>query len=256
MRGARGIGLSAGICVLLASTGVAAEMDPQTGQMLERALQQLEHLRRESSALQYDAAVHVTEWDGKGRVRGTAHATMLVRPGDAQPITYLSREVEGKVKLPDDNDKSKEDEKENTTLQDFARDHRINDRFDFIVAPGDHLSTGAARRIEFTPKPNEPEKNTADRFLDSIDGKAWISEEQNQLAKFEMHLRHPFQLFWIFAVLKDFSLEYELLEPKEYLGHARLKVAFCLTTPIYTLRQQHDVELDHFRKRDSTVARR
>jgi hypothetical protein len=238
-------------------TSTGTEMDPRTGRMLERALQQLQEFRNELPTLQYRAAVQVQEWDGKGRVRGTANATMLVRPGDAQPITYLSREIHGRVKLPDDNEKSKEDEKDKTTLQDFAREHHINERFDFTVAKQpEQISAGAARRIEFTAKPNQPEKNTADRFLDSINGKGWITEQQNQLAKFEMQLRHPFQLFWIFAVLKELSIEYELLEPKEFLGHAHLKVAYCLSTPIYTLRQQHEVDIDDFRRRSTVVAAR
>jgi hypothetical protein len=243
------------ILVVLGTPAFGAELDAQSGRMIERALQQLEDFRKELPTLQYDAAVLVKEWNGSGRLRGTAKAVMTVRPGDAHPVTYLSREVHGKVKLPDENDKSNDDDKDKTTLQDFSREHRINERFDFTIADApEPIAAGPARRIEFTPKPNQPEKNTADRFLDSVDGKAWIAEERNRLAKFEMRLRHPFQLFWIFAVLKELSIDYELLEPKEFLGHARLTVRFCLATPIYTLRQQHDVELDHFRKREMTVA--
>jgi hypothetical protein len=179
---------------------------------------------------------------------------MTVRPGDAHPVTYLSREVHGKVKLPDENDKSKDDDKDKTTLQDFSREHRINERFDFKIADApESITAGPARRIEFTPKPDQPEKNTADRFLDSIDGKAWVTEDKNRLGKFQMRLRRPFQLFWIFAVLKELSIDYELLEPNEFLGHARLKVVFSLTTPIYTIRQEHEAELNHFRKREAVV---
>lgn len=235
-------------------TPIAADpMDPTTGHMLERALGQLEDLRKQLPTLQYDAAVQVKEWDGKGRERGTAKATMTVRPGQPHSITYLSREVHGKVKLPDENEKSKDDDKDQTTLQQFAEQHRINDRFDFKISVDPE---NAARRIEFTPKPNQPEKNTADRFLDSIAGKATISEDKNRVTKFEMHILHPFQLFWIIAVLKEFSIEYELLEPKEFLGHAKVKVVFCMSTPIYTMRQQHDVEMDNFRRREPTVAAR
>jgi hypothetical protein len=38
------------------------------------------------------------------------------------------------------------------------------------------------------------------------------------------------------------------------LGHAKLKVVFAVTTPIYSIRQQHDVDLDKFRPRSTLVA--
>jgi hypothetical protein len=231
-------------------------MDPRSAQMLDRALQQLQEFRDRAPTLQYDASVRITEWNGKGEVRGTANAKMTVRPGEPHPITVLSREVHGRVKLPDDSDESKDKENDKTTLQDFARQHRINERFDFEVARDEQVAAGAARKIDFAPRANQPEKNTADRFLDSIEGSAWITEPKNRLAKLQMHLRHPFQIFWIFAVLKELSIDYELLEPDEFLGHSKLKVVFCLATPIYTLRQEHDAELDHFRKRDSSIAAR
>lgn len=247
------------LLLFIASGTLAGELDPQSARMVDGALQQLENLRRQAPTLQYDATAHVTEWDGKGRVRGTATAQMTVRPGERQPITYVSREVHGKVKLPDDSSTANDpkDKEEETNLQQFARDHRINERFDFHVpAEPEQTTVGAARRIDFTPKPNQPEKNRADRFLDAIHGTAWIAETQNRFAKFQMQLVRPYQLFWIIAVLKEFSLEYELLEPDEYLGHARLKIAFWLSTPVYSLHQQHDIELRNFRKRDTTVALR
>jgi hypothetical protein len=233
----------------------AAELDPRTARMLDDALQQLEKFRKESHRLQYDAAVEVKEWDGHGELRGTAKAQMVVRPGDTRPISYVSREVHGKVKLPDANERAKPEDKDDTALQQFARNHRINDRFEF-TASDDSTALGPARRVEFSPKPRQPEKSTADRFLDAIGGSAWISEGNHRLAKFQMQLHHPFQLFWILAVLRELSIEYELLQPDEYLGRARLHVRFCVATPIYTIRQEHEAELSNFRPRQAALAAR
>lgn len=242
---------------IIARQSLAGELDSSTARMIDRALEQVQEFRDRAPTLEYDAKVHVTEWNGKGSVRGTADATMMVRPGDAHQITYLSREVHGRVKLPDANDDSKQDEKEKTTLQDFAREHRIKERFDFnVAAEPEQIAAGTARKIEFAPRAHQAEKNAADRFLDAIEGSAWITEQKERFGKFELRLRRPFQIFWIFAVLKELSITYESLEPDEFLGHSRLKVSFWLATPIYTLRQEHDAELDHFRKRDSTVAAR
>jgi hypothetical protein len=33
-----------------------------------------------------------------------------------------------------------------------------------------------------------------------------------------------------------------------------MKVLFALTTPVYSIRQLHDVELDNFRRRDTLAA--
>ncbi|MGI8481014.1 MAG: hypothetical protein ACR2MF_02950 [Chthoniobacterales bacterium] len=236
-------------------TPLAAQaVDPQVGRMMESALQDAESFRQQVRSAEYEATMHVQEWDGRGRLRGTAKAVAIMRPGDPHPMTFISREVHGKVRLPDEKDRSKEDEKDNSSLFDFAREHRIADRFEFRLDGTGQIAGERARRIDFAPKPHQPEKSTADRFLDSIAGAAWISEERDRLVKFEMRLLHPFQLFWIFAVLKECSIEYELLEPGEILGHAKLKVIYALTTPVYSIRQQHDVDLNHFRKRTNLVA--
>jgi hypothetical protein len=223
--------------------------------MLERALQEAENLRKQLPTLEYDATMRVQEWDGRGRFRGTAKAKAIMRPGDVRPITFLSREVEGKVRLPDDKPSRKDDDEKEVTLQQFANDHHIPDRFDFAVAGVEEVAGEPARRVDFRPRGAQPKKDTADRFLDAISGTAWVSESKNKLVKFEMRLTRPFQLFWIFAVLKELSIQYELLTADEILGHAKLKVLFALSTPIYSIRQLHDVDLDHFRRRDVVAQR-
>ena len=240
--------------VLTVAPAVVSQSNPPAvGQMLESALQDAEKFRKQVASSEYDATMFIQEWDGRGRLRGTAKATALMRPGDAHPVTFLSREIHGKVRLPDEKNRAKEDEKD-ATLQDFSREHNIPERFEWSVGATEEISGEPARRVQFTPREHQPEKNTADRFLDSISGTAWVTEEKNRLVKFEMRLTRPFQLFWIFAVLKEFSLEYELISPGEILGHAKLKVLFALTTPVYSIRQQHDIDMDHFRPRKTTLA--
>jgi len=221
--------------------------------MLERALAEAENFRKQLKSSQYDATMRVQEWDGRGRLRGTAKARAIVRPGDVRPMIFLSREVKGKVRLPDDKPGKDDDEKE-VSLQEFARDHRIAERFEFTVTGTDQVAGERARRVSFRPKPNQPEKNTADRFLDTITGSAWIGEESNKLVKFDMNLSRPFQLFWILAVLKNLSIQYELIAPGDILGHAKVKVLFALSTPIYSIRQLHEVEIDNFRRRETLAA--
>jgi hypothetical protein len=177
-----------------------------------------------------------------------------MRPGSKRPMTFVSREVQGKVRLPSDKDNAKEDEDDKTTLQDFAREHKISERFDFKMEGREQIAGASAVRIRFAPNQTQRAKNTADRFLDTIKGTAWVSEEKSRLVKFEMSLVQPFRLFWILAVLKECTIQYELLEPGEILGHAKLKVIFAVTTPIYSIRQQHDVDLDKFRPRNTLVA--
>lgn len=222
--------------------------------MMEGALQDAENFRQQVRKSEYEAKMFVQEWDGRGRLRGTAKATVIMRPGDEHPMTFVSREVHGKVRLPSEKDRSKDDDDDKTTLQDFAREHKISERFDFAVKGREQIGGESAVQIQFTPTKRLPEKNTADRFLDTISGSAWVTEGKNRLVKFEMWLVQPFQLFWILAVLKECSIQYELLEPGEILGHAKLKVTYALATPIYSIRQQHDVDLDHFRPRNTLVA--
>ncbi len=240
---------------MLLVTIVAARAEPidaETGRMLERALQEAENFRKQMQTSEYEARMRVQEWDGRGRLRGTAKAHAIMRPGDARPMTFLSREVQGKVRLPEGKGEGTKEKEKDTSLQEFAREHRISERFEFAAEGFDEIAGQRARRVSFKPKPNQPEKNTADRFLDTISGTAWVSDE-NKLVKFEMRLLRPFQLFWIFAVLKELSIQYELITPGEILGHSKLQVLFALTTPIYSIRQWHDVDLDKFRRREGAA---
>ncbi len=243
-----------GFALTQARVACAEELTPQVGQLLERALQDAENFRLQVRQSEYEAKMVVQEWDGRGRLRGTAKATAIVRPGDPHPMTFVSREVQGKVRLPSEKDSADDDKDDKSTLLDFAREHRISERFDFAVEGKEQVAGDSAVRVRFTPTKRLPEKSRADRFLDTISGTAWVSEARNRLVKFEMRLAQPFQLFWILAVLKECSIQYELLEPGEILGRAKLKIVFAVTTPVYSIRQQHDVELDHFRRRDSLVA--
>lgn len=240
--------------LVIAPSAHGGDINPEIARMMERALQDAENFRQQVRKSEYEAKMFVQEWDGRGRLRGTAKATAIMRPGDPHPMTFVSREVHGKVRLPNEKDRSKDDDDDKTTLQDFAREHKISERFDFVLAGREQIGGESAVRIQFTPTKGLPVKNTADRFLNTITGTAWVSEGKNRLVKFEMRLVQPFQLFWILAVLKECSIEYELLEPGEILGHAKLKVTYAVTTPIYSIRQQHDVDLDHFRPRDTLVA--
>lgn len=251
----KGVGLMAvGLLLTIFSSAYGEKLSPEIAQIMERALADAEKFRLEVRKSEYEAKMFVQEWDGRGRLRGTAKATAIMRPGDKRPMTFVSREVQGKVRLPSEKDDTREEEDDKTTLQDFAREHRISERFDFAMEGREQVAGQTAVRIRFAPNRSVRAKNTADRFLDTITGTAWVSEEKSRLVKFEMNLVQPFRLFWILAVLKECTIQYELLQPGEILGHAKLKVVFAVTTPIYSIRQQHDVDLDKFRPRNTLVA--
>ena len=241
----------------IASPLRAEPVDPEVGRMLERALADAENLRKQLPKLEYDAKLRVQEWDGRGRLRGTAKATAIMRPGDPKPMTFISREIEGKVRLPEESSSSKDDgdDDEKTSLQEFSAKHQMPERFDFQIVGTDNVAGQPAKRVRFTPKANPPKKrNTADRFLGLVEGTAWVSEADNKLVKFDMRLQQPFRLLWIIAVLRELSINYELVERGDIIGKAKLKVLFSLRTPIYSIRQLHDVEMSNFRPRNSVAA--
>jgi hypothetical protein len=129
----------------LASPLVAQTVDPEVGRMLERALLDAEKLRKQMPTLEYDAKMRVQEWDARGRLRGTANAVAIMRPGDPKPMTFVSREVEGKVRLPEERSSSKDDEEDDkTTLHDFSAKHQMPERFDFQIAG---LTTSRGSRL-------------------------------------------------------------------------------------------------------------
>lgn len=223
--------------------------------MLERALADAESFRKQLPTLQYEAKMRVQEWDGRGRLRGTAKAHAIMRPGDVRPVKFLSREVQGKVRLPEDKESKRAEEDEaDFTLQEFAREHRIAERFAYEVIGSELVAGQPARRVSFKPKPNQPARKRAGRFLNAISGTAWVSERENKLVKFEMRLLRPFRLLWIIAVLKELTIEYELIEPGEILGHSKLEVLFALTTPVSSIRQLHEVDLDKFQRRETLAS--
>jgi hypothetical protein len=243
------------LALLLSCASARAEPpEPEIARMLERALADAENFRKQLKTSEYDARMRVQEWDGRGRLRGTAKAQAIVRPGDPRPMIFVSREVQGKVRLPDDKPEKSDDDEKEISLQEFAREHQIAERFEFSVTGSDEVAGERARRVSFRPKPKQPVKNTADRFLNTISGTAWVSEGENKLVKFELKLLQPFQLFWIFAVLKDLSIYYELITPGDILGHAKIKVLFALNTPVYSIRQLHEVDIDNFRRRQAVAS--
>jgi hypothetical protein len=258
MRGAWAIAGTSILFALLSSSPAARgeRPSPEIVRLMEAAMLDAENFRQQVRKSEYEAKMFVQEWDGRGRLRGTAKATAIMRPGHKRPMTFVSREVQGKVRLPSEKDQAQDDDDDKSTLQDFARDHKIPERFDFVMEGKDQVAGAGATRIRFAPNGSERAKNTADRFLDTITGTAWVSEGKHRLVKFEMRLLKPFQLFWILAVLKECTIQYELLEPGPILGHAKLKVTYALTTPIYSIRQHHDVDLDNFRPRDAIIAQR
>ena len=223
--------------------------------MLERALADAENLRKQLPTLEYDAKMRVQEWDARGRLRGTANAVAIMRPGDPKPMTFVSREVHGKVRLPEESSSSKDDDDDDkTTLHEFSAKHQMPERFDFTIVGTDNIAGQPAKRVTFRPKANPPKKrNTADRFLGLVEGTAWVSEADNKLVKFDMKLQQPFRLLWIIAVLRELSINYELVERGDIVGKAKLKVLFSLRTPVYSIRQLHDVEVSNFRRRGSVA---
>ena len=242
---------------VVGSTLRAEQLDPEVGRMLERALADAENLRKQLPTLEYDAKMRVQEWDSRGRLRGTANAVAIMRPGDPKPMTFVSRQVEGKVRLPEESSSSKDDDDDDkTTLQEFSAKHQMPERFDFQIAGTDNVAGQPAKRVTFRPKANPPKKrNTADRFLGLVEGTAWVSEADNKLVKFDMKLQQPFKLLWIIAVLRELSINYELVERGDIVGKAKLKVLFSLRTPIYSIRQLHDVEMSNFRRRNPVATR-
>ncbi|CAN5662376.1 hypothetical protein BH20VER1_BH20VER1_15900 [soil metagenome] len=255
---ARGLGLA--LLLLLAlvpetrsQRAPPAEVDPEVARLLERALHHAETLRKQFRTIEYDAEMRVQEWDAHGTLRGRAKATAVMRPGAEQPMTFVSREIDGKVRLPEPEKrrKRKRAEKEKTLLE-FAEERQIAERFAFTVVGTETVAGQRASRVAFHPRPIGRRKDTTDRFLETISGTAWVSATTEKLVKFELRLDQPLQLFWIFAVLRELEIRYELLVPGEVLGRSKLQVKFALHTPVTSLRQQHDVQLDNFRRRSES----
>jgi hypothetical protein len=158
--------------------------------------------------------------------------------------------VEGKVRLPEPEKRRKTERKEKPkTFREFADENQIAQRFDFTSAGTEIIAGQRARRIAFAPNHRLRARTSAARFMDAISGTGWIAEGTNRLVKFDMRLERPHQLFWIIAVLRELEIRYELLQPDEILGRSNLQVAFTLVTPVSSIRQQHEVQLDHFRRR-------
>src|SRR5687768_6982745 len=181
----RGISqLAVAFILAISSAAQGEKLSPEIAQIMERALADAEKFRQEVRKSQYEAKMVVQEWDGRGRLRGTAKATAIMRPGDKRPMTFVSREVQGKVRLPSEKENAKEEEDDKTTLQDFAREHRMSERFDFVLEGREQVAGQRAVRVRFAPNRSVRAKNTADRFLDTITGTAWVSEEKSRLVKF------------------------------------------------------------------------
>ena len=154
----RGYSALLALAFLLGDRARAETLDPEVGRMLERALADAENLRKQLPTLEYDAKMRVQEWDARGRLRGTAKATAIMRPGDPKPMTFISREMEGKVRLPEESSSSEDDDDEDrTTLPEFSAKHQMPERFDFQIVGTDTVAgqRGETRHVQAKGEPAE-----------------------------------------------------------------------------------------------------
>ncbi|MEJ7703248.1 MAG: hypothetical protein WKF47_06155 [Geodermatophilaceae bacterium] len=70
-------------------------------------------------------------------------------------MTFLSREIEGKVRLPDDKENKQDENEKDVTLQQFAAEHRISERFEFALAGSEEVAGERAslRRVQAAAEP-------------------------------------------------------------------------------------------------------
>ena len=267
MRRIRTLHFVVGFLIAGAVTGLA-EPDDQLSALtiFDRALSEFESSRVALSKWQYYQTLTTHQLDSAGKVtaKGTWHS--IVRPGDPQPLEYISKSVEGRISFfeggtddssgsPSTTQPSKSnagtERNQSESAVEAVRKYDLRGRYVWTQQPDETVNGESVYVLSFQPKPGQHVGSREERFFSLLAGKLWISRDDFSVLKARAALQSPCHLFWIIARVTTFEMNYEL-RPTSGNRLFRLSQASAKTVvkfPFYAVRQRHWQTVDKYEPR-------
>lgn len=250
--------------------GICATTDPDDKgtplSIFDAALAQFDKSRVALRKWQYYQTLTTSQFDSAGKVIAKGTWQSIVRPGDARPLEYINKRVEGKISFfeggsgeettstnPDESKPTnKPDKNQAESAVDSVRKYNLRDRYVWKRLPDEPAAGEPAYVIAFEPKPNQSSRSREERFFSLLVGKIWVSRNDFSVLKAEASLQSPCHLFWIIARVTTFQLTYEV-EPargiKRLLRLSRATAKTVVTFPLYSVRQSHSQSITKYEPR-------
>lgn len=239
-------------------------------EIFDAALAKFETDRVALRQWQYHQTLTTHQFDHAGKVvaKGTWHS--IVRPGDARPLEYTGKEVEGKLSFFEAGAEEEQpaqgksatslpatassEMKENQTESVVAavRKYNLRNRYAWERLPDGTVGGEDAYVLAFAPKPNQTGSSREEHFFGHLAGRIWVSHRDCTVLRAEGALQSPSPLFWIIARVTTFRFTYKL-EPAYgssrlfRLGRATATTAVAF--PFYKVRQKHWQTVDKYEPR-------
>ena len=260
--------------LLLVSSGLARAATPDGRpnalQIFDAALKKFESDRVALRKWQYHQTLTTHQFDSSGKVIARGTWKSIVRPGDARPLEYTVKSMEGKLSFfkagaeepaapgkpaasPTPKTAKEEEEKNQAeSAVEAVRKYNLRDRYVWTYAGAETVAGESAHVLRFKPKPNQSTRSREERFFGLLAGRLWVSRTDSTVLKAEATLQAPANLFWVIARVTKFRVTYDL-EPaaggnrllRNSKATARTEVAF----PFYTVRQRHWLTTDRYEPR-------
>ena len=224
--------------------------------IFDSALAQFENSRIALRKWQYYQTLTTHQLDRAGKVAARGTWRSIVRPGDPQPLEFISKNVQGNLAFFEEGAEEQETEKNPGTQKstskseknqaesavEAVRKYDLRNRYLWKRLADETVAGESAYVISFEPKPKQNTKSREERFFSLLAGKLWISRNDFTLLKAEAALQSPCQLFWIIARVTTFQLTYEV-EPirsgNRLLRLSRASAKTVVSFPLYAIRQNH-----------------
>jgi len=225
--------------------------------IFDAALAQFESSRIALRKWQYYQTLTTHQLDRAGKVAARGTWRSIVRPGDPQPLEFISKNVQGNLSFFEEGAEEQETAEKNPGTQkstskseknqaesavEAVRKYDLRNRYLWKRLADETVAGESAYVISFEPKPKQNTKSREERFFSLLAGKLWISRNDFTLLKAEAALQSPCQLFWIIARVTTFQLTYEV-EPirsgNRLLRLSRASAKTVVSFPLYAIRQNH-----------------
>ena len=246
----------------------AAEQEDKLAPLaiFDAALAQFENTRVALRKWQYYQTLTTHQFDSDGKVVAKGTWRSIVRPGDPQPLEYISKKMEGQLSFFESGAEepettaspggskaaSKPEKNQAESAVEAVRKYNLRDRYNWRRLPDENAAGESAYVIAFEPKPRQDTRSREERFLGLLAGKLWVSRSDFTVLKAEAALQSPCQLFWIIARVTTFQLTYEL-EParggNRLLRPSRATAKTVVSFPFYSVRQRHWQTVDKYEPR-------
>lgn len=259
------------VAFLAATLLCVARLSAQDGksalEIFDAVMERLEERTALLRKLQYHQRLRTYQLDKEGNIVGKAEWRTIVRPGEKDPIEYVSEYKEGKVTFVEDKpeggkgrggrekkegDGEKDAKDQPGSIAAAVKKYNLRERYVWTRLPDATVGGERVHVLGFEPRPGVKARGREERFLGLMGGQLLVSRDEMVVVKATAALRSTYRLFWIIARITELRFTYEALPPRgseRLLRPIRTEAFTTVALPFNEIRQRHWLTADTFEAR-------